>query len=187
MRIITSAALITAILLSLQSPAFAGYGRDIERATKRGQVFDLATWDARLIWHATFFSDKFRNSFAKEYAKIRHFGPTEREDWFARQQNLQKQQWEFFISFYTKMDYKNFSLDSGSFWKIFLKTEEGEEIQPTSIELVSFTPYEQALYPYVNRWSEGYRVIFPKAQLGKSVCLTLQSVAGESTLKWKVK
>ncbi len=43
---------------------------------------------------------------------------------------------EFFVGVYTKDDYKYFSDDSGSFWKVYLTAENGDRVDPVSISKV---------------------------------------------------
>ena len=59
-------------------------------------------------------------------------------------------------------------------------------ISPESVERVPITPYERKMFPYLDRWSKGYFVVFPKADIGGRFELRLESVAGGSTLKFDV-
>ncbi len=185
MRALAHAAVIAALLLSATAnAAVETYFAETRRVTHRGQAYNAFTWDAEVIWYATFFDDKFRTAFAKKHAKINHMGPIETAQWIEDQEYVQQRQWEVFISFYTKKDYKKFSLDSDSFWQIFLTTGKGEVVWPTAIEQVPITPYEKIMYRHINRWSKGYKVIFPKVNLGETYELTLQSIVGQSHLVW---
>jgi len=157
----------------------------LRRVTHRGQTFDVETWDARVIWFATFFDDGFRRSFDEKHIKINHLDPAESEKWLEDERYRQNKQWEFFISLYTKKDYKKFSMDPDSFWKIYLTTENGEVVRPISIEQVPVTPYERIMFRRINRWSKTYRVAFPKVELGKNIQVTLQSVVGQSYIEWR--
>ena len=96
----------------------SGYRRALNKATHKGQMYDPYTWDANVIWHATFFSDDFRHAFEEEHALVNDMGPVEKERWMAEQDELHSQFWEFYVSIYTKQEYKEFSLNPNSFWKI---------------------------------------------------------------------
>jgi len=186
MRSIANAVLISIVLLYSVS-AFAAketYRAQLRLATHRGQAYDANTWDAKVIWYATFVNDVFRRAFAKKYAEVNHMGPLEAAQWMEDQQSLQQRQWNVFISMFTKKDYKKFSLDSDTFWEIYMTTANSEAVWPTSIEQVPITPLVQVLYPHINRWSKLYMVTFPKVPVGEELSLTLQSVVGESQLKW---
>lgn len=174
-------------LLLFVSPTYAGYRTDVMRATKSGRIFNFETWDAKIIWHATFFNDGFRSVYDAEHIDINHLTPIEAE-LFLTQENLrQSRGWDFFVSFYTKKDYKNFTNSEDSFWKIRLIKEDGEEIKPDAIDEIPIKPYELAMYPHLNRWTKGYRVTFPKIDLGDKFKLSIMSVVGKSDLLWHVK
>lgn len=186
MRITSILVLITLICISLApiSEAKPNYRKELKKVTKRGQTFDGTTWDAEVIWHATFFSDKFRKAFIKKHATIHHMGPLETAQWKADQSFVHNERWDFIVVMYTKKEYKRFSMDIDSFWDIILTTENGKSVHPTSIEQTPSTPYEKVMFPYINRWSKIYRVSFPKVNLGNKIQLTLQSIVGVSTLEW---
>lgn len=183
-RRLAAAVLIAAAALHAE-PAVAGYGQSLRQATRNGRIFNLETWDANLIWHATFFSDSFRPKFAEKHVAIHRMNALEAADAAAELGRRQAAGWDFFISFYTKKDYKSFSIEPSSFWKIRLITQSGEVLRPDSIDMIPITPYERVMYPHINRWSKAYRVTFPKVDLGDEFELTLHSVVGESTVTWK--
>lgn len=185
MRLTAYAFLIVVILQSTASYAAKEVYRSAVRlATHRGQTYDAETWDAKVLWYATFFTDSYRIAYAKQHAKINHMGPMETSQWISDQEYLQGREWDFFISMYTKKDYKKFSMDSDSFWQIYMTTGSGEVVWPTAIEQMPITPYERIMFHHINRWSRGYKVIFPKVELGDTVQLTLQSILGQSHLAW---
>jgi len=189
MRIIAFPFLIIAFLTIAVPRSYAAvdtYTWELRKNSHRGQAYDAETWDAKVIWFATFFSDDFRRSFDKKHAKINHMGPLESAKWFEEEQYRQGKQWEFFVSFYTKKDYKKFSLDPDSFWKIFMTTGQGEVVHPIAVEQISITPYEKIMFHHINRWSKAYRVIFPKVEIGNLIQLTLQSIVGQSNLVWNL-
>lgn len=162
------------------------YTNDLKRMTQKGQMFDYTTWDAKIIWRATFFDDQFRREFAKKHAAIHYMGPIESARWMADQQNIQDREWDFMVVLYSKKEYKKFSMDSDTFWEVLMTTGTGDTVYPSSIEQISITPYEKVMFPYIDRWSKMYRVSFPKTALSKDVSLTLRSILGKSTLTWKV-
>ncbi|MFH1873598.1 MAG: hypothetical protein ABH859_00215 [Pseudomonadota bacterium] len=163
------------------------YSRSLSKSTQKGQLYNLQTWNADVIWYATFFSDKFRREYAKEFAQLNHLGPVESARWMAKQAELQDKYWEFYLTIYTKKDFKEFSMNPESFWQIDLTTKGGATVEPTSIEQVSYKAADQIMFPHLNRWSRSYRVCFPKIALGEEVVLNLKSMVGKSTLSWKVK
>ncbi len=167
--------------------AHAGYRRELSRATERGRIYHPTDWNAELIWHATFFSKRFRDAFIKQHEKIKHIEKVNARRFEAEQMNRQTEGWDFLVVMYTREQYKSFSTYEDSFWKIELMTGTGDTIKPISIEMLPVSPYEVKMFPFIDRWSKAYRVTFPKVPLGNKIQLTMSSVVGESTLKWKVK
>ncbi len=187
-RRFTLSVLITLVILSLcASPAFASYNGELKTVLRTGRVFSTETFDANLICQAIFFSEEFRNAYGQRWAERNHFDDAEEEAFLREQHDRQSRGWEFFISFYTKKDYKKFTNDPDSFWKIRLVTDSGEEVAPTAIEMIPVSPYEKVMFKNLNRWSQAYRVVFPKVSLGENMALTIFSVIGQSTLNWKLK
>lgn len=161
-----------------------GYRSELNRVTKKGRIYDGHTWDAKLLWHATLVTDEFRRARALRHIELNRLSPIASSRFIADEEATQQNAWEVFVGFYTKSDYKQFTAGADTFWHIQLITPSGETIDPLSVEMVPVTPYTQTLYPYLDRWSRGYRVRFPKADLGKRPRLMLWSVVGESAITW---
>lgn len=177
--------LLSAPLVYASQATKVTYTNDLKRVTRKGQMYNYTTWDAKIIWRATFFDDQFRREFAKKHAAIKYMGPLETAEWMADQQYIQEREWDFIVVLYSKKDYKKFSMDPDSFWEALMTTADGETVYPKSIEQISITPYEKVMFPYIDRWSKIYRVSFPKVALSKDVSLTMRSIVGQSTLTWK--
>ena len=165
----------------------AGYRSELRRMTEHGVLYDPTTLDAKLDWRATLVSDDFRRARSQKHIELHHLNPLAAARWVADEEVKQSEGWEFFIALYTKSDYRQLSHRSDSFWKAVLVTSSGEEVEPTNVEMVPITPYERELYPYLSRWSYGYRIFFPKVDLGQRPHFTLRSVVGSSTLKWRLR
>lgn len=183
-----AAVVLTIALLAAAGTAAAAektYRSALRQVTHNGRLFSFETWDAKIIWHATFFSGAFREAFVRRHVAVNHLDDVEAALFAADQEQEQARGWEFFLTFYTKKEYKKFSTDYDSFWKVFLTTASGEIVKPESIDPIPITPYVQVMTPHVNRWTKAYRVTFPKVPLGDAFSLTINSVVGESTLTWK--
>ena len=174
-------------VFAMQGCAHSAFKSSLRTYTEHGRIYNFEHFEARLIWHATFFSDNFRRAFEKKHIELHHFGPMESAKFIAEQEYKQEDSWNFFIGMYTKREYKQFTNYDDSFWKIELITENGDVVKAESIENVPLDPYVLEIYPYLNRWSRTYMVSFPKVDLGKKFQLVLKGVAGTSVLKWKIK
>lgn len=162
----------------------AGYRSLLRKSTRSKQWYSTQTFQANVIWKATYFSPEFRRAFAKKHAKKNFLGPLESAQYMAKQEEKQSRVDEFFVGLYARKDYRSLALGENSFWEVVLINEKGEAVEPESIEFVEITPYERIMFPYLDRWSQGYRVLFPKTELGSHFKLSLRSVLGESVLKW---
>lgn len=155
--------------------------------TKGARIYNLDTMDAVLIWKATFLSPEFQEAFRDRHGLIKHLSESEALRFRMEQEEKTQCCYEFFVSLYTKKDYKNFSLGADSFWQVALIGEDGKEIVARSVEVLPNDPYWRKMFPTLNRWSKPYRVLFPKENLGNSWTLHLRSVAGSSELRWALK
>lgn len=180
----TFVAMLAITAFAVTSQANLSYRGALRLATHNGRLFNFETWDAKIIWHATFFSDEFRHAFETKHVEVNHLDENDAAQFILDQEYKQKRGWDFIVSFYTKKDYKKFSTDHDSFWKIYLTTESGEVIKPDVIDPIPITPYETVMFSHLNRWSKLYRVTFPKVELGSKFYLTISSVVGESNLRW---
>lgn len=172
------------VLLIASSPAWAGYRSVLNKWTKSKQWFSAQTFDANVIWHATYFSPEFRRAKAQRHIKKKYLDPMEAAQYVAAEEKKQGEVHEFFVSIYTRKPYRQITSGGDSFWEMVLTTEQGQVVEPTLVEPVGIHPYEEVMFPYLNRWSKGYRVVFPKVARGSSFNLTLRSILGESTLRW---
>ena len=160
------------------------YNSMVRRWTQHKQWYNAETLQVDMMWHATYFSPEFRRAFEEKHIQIKYLDPVAAARFIADQEKQQTEGDEFFIGLYTNKLYKEFSLGKESFWEALLLTEDGETLKPIRIDMIPLTPYERILFPYLNRWAKGYRVVFPKAPTGKKFELIMRSVLGETHLKW---
>lgn len=93
---------------------------------------------------------------------------------------------EFFVSFYTP-ERKHADLSSSkTSWKIFLDVN-GQRYEGKATKIKSMLSEIQALYPYHNRWSYPYTVLFPVPTSeieNKPATLTVTGTLGSAQLKY---
>lgn len=177
---------ISLMVLGVVTPTYAkdSYRSFVKKWTEHKQWYSAKTMQAEMLWHATYYSSEFRRALEQEYIKRKYLNPIEAAQYVAEQEKKQAEGDEFFIGLYTVKPYRAFSMGKESFWQIRLFSESGEEIEPLRIDIVEITPLEKILFPYLKRWEQAYRVVFPKLPLGNSFELVLRSVIGETRLKW---
>ncbi len=177
--------LILSLILFALPAQGAGYRSQLGKWTRSRQWYSTKTFHANIIWKATYFSPDFRKAFTQRHVRKKFLDPLASAQYVADQEKKGAKYHEFFLGVYAREPYENLSLSPGSFWKVLLVGEKGESVEPVSIEFVEITPYEEVMFPYVDRWTTGYRVLFPKTDLGPHFKLSLRSVLGESVLKWE--
>ncbi len=185
-RLISFAVVFIALAVCC-SGAHASYRSHVKKATKQGRLYDMTTGNARILMDATLFTDDFRRVFAEKDADIHYLNDSAAAELLADQMAIQQKGWEIFVGMFSPKDYTVFSTKSDSFWNAHLVTSLGEVVDPISIEEVKINPYWRVMFPYLTRWSRAYRVVFPKAALGDSAQMLMQSVVGETSVKWKIK
>ncbi|MBI4211275.1 MAG: hypothetical protein HY540_01420 [Deltaproteobacteria bacterium] len=178
--------LVCSLLFSFHVSA-KSYRSELRQATKQGRIYDAKTWDANLLWHATLFTDDYRQTFDRKHIELQRLDSVEAARWIAGEQTQQSKGWEVFMGLYSKSDYKAFSSGAETFWHAELIGADGKKVQPVSVEAVPTTPYQFVMFPHLSRWAKTYRVVFPKIDLGTSPALSLWSVIGESKVTWKIK
>lgn len=176
---------VCCLLLATSGAEAKSYRGALHKATRTNNWYSLDSMSANMVWHATYFSPDFRRAYTEQHAKKKYLNAIEAARFTAEQEKQQAEGTEFFMGIYTKKPYRQFDLGKGSFWELLLVTDKGELIQPTRIEEVPVSPYEQIMFPYLDRWSTAYRVVFPKIEPNGSFKLTLRSVIGKASLKWK--
>lgn len=172
------------ILLVAGNGFAKSYFSALRSATESKEWFSADDLKANVVWNATYFSDKFRKAFIQEHIKRTYLDEREATLFTKEQEDDHAKYTEFFFGLYAKKPYRELSLSPASFWELILTTENGEVLKPVAIEVIKPTPYDQVMFPYLDRWSKGYRVKFPKVDQGDSFTLTLRSVIGQVSQKW---
>lgn len=172
------------IFFSLNAGA-ANYAKELSRYTDSGRVFNVKDFSAAMIIHATYFSPKFRGAYIEKVAKLRHLDPVKSAKFAEEVESRSAESTEFFVGLYCKRKMCRFDTSENTFWEMTLKTSSGSVLEPKSIEKLEVTPIEEKLFSFIDRWTEVYRVTFPKADLGDEFELNMYSVIGETTLEYK--
>ncbi|MBI5299209.1 MAG: hypothetical protein HY877_02785 [Deltaproteobacteria bacterium] len=178
--------LTVALVSGLSGAVYAnGYKSTLRKWTRHKQLFNVQTLQTKIMVHATYYNPAFRKVYEEEHIKKKYLDGVKAETYIAEQEQKQSKGDEFFVGMYVRKPYKEFSRGGESFWEAVLTTARGEEISPIRIESVAVTPYEKVMFPYLNRWSQAYRVVFPKTDLTKPFTLTMRSVIGQTHLHWE--
>lgn len=139
--------------------------------------------EARLIWHATYFSPEFQESLEQKLEEMGAETAASQTRWWA-QHELDKND-VFFVSVYSgSAKWAEIGKDDAA-WRFQLANEEGATIEARRIENVPITQTERALFPYLDKWSKAYLIKFPKNSASQKMQLKLLSPSANSVLKFK--
>lgn len=163
--------------------------------TKNQKVYE--NLETKLYVYATYKSWQWRQSYIDEYVKRYMMDALQKENIIAREKETDEKFNEFFLSIYTP-DLKWNDFDKkDSIWNIYMEDEKGERVSPIEITKVDENnPIIREFFPYMDLWSYGYTVKFPKympagkepfpSPSSKSIRLIITGAAGKAKLEWKM-
>lgn len=181
---IWSVGLIVFILTASPDLYAKSYKSTFKEYTRHKELYSFQTMKVAILVNATFFSPEFRDAHTRQHIKKKHLEGSDATEFAMKEARRQETTNEFFVAMYAPKPYKDFSTGKETFWDTVITTKDGREIKPISIEMFDSNAYTEVMFPYVNRWTKTYRVIFPKEDLGKSFTLSMRSPIGDTHLKW---
>lgn len=179
-------------LVSLYAPGFSAwaapsYQSILKKWTRHDAVYVWTNLEARLIWNATYLSDEFRAARLKKMARLYEWSAGEEGRHFSEDRAEAGQFDLFFLAVYAgSSQWPEVGKDEGK-WRIVLEAQgRGEAVEPVLFERVPVTEVERALYPHLDKWSQGYLVRFPKViERGEPFRLRMTGIPARSELVWK--
>ncbi len=169
-----------------ESFAAPSYRSVLKKWTRHDQVFVWDNFEARLIWHATYLSDEYRRVRLERQSKLLEWSVDERLSRESEDRGESQKYDVFFLSIYAgSSQWPEVGKDSGK-WKIVLQQGGGEPIASVQFERVPVTQVERELFPFLDKWSHGYVVKFPKTiRSGEPFRLRMTGIPARSELSWK--
>jgi hypothetical protein len=183
--------LIFTLLLIMIVPVNAwstksSYKQILKEWTRDDEAYSWGEIEARLVWHATYFSPDFREAKVERYAKLYQLKEGEVERLRAEEMADSEKFDSFFVAIYAgSRIYPDIGKDR-SLWKLVLETSEGDSIQPAMWEEIPKNQVTRTLFPYIDRWSRLFEVKFPKSIKPSTARAQLKMVGvpANSTLEW---
>lgn len=179
------------LFLATLATAFAGihYHSALKKWTREDRIYTIDNFEARMIWHATYLSEEFRQARRDKTWKLLDLNAQEQERNLREDQRESEKYDVFFLSIYAgSSKFPEVGKDDGR-WRLLLRTDltdHGELIQPISFERVPVTQLERDLYPYIDKWSYTYVAKFPRVIRGRdSFQLEMAGIPAKSILTWK--
>lgn len=177
---------ILLVLFSLSAGAAPRYRSVLNQWTRSDKVYVMENIEARVIWHATYFSREYRKARLDQISRL--------SDWTMAeyQRSLEEDRAEgekydvFFVSVYAgSSQFPEIGKDEGR-WRIVLDVEGEGEVPSISFERIRVTQLERTIYPYIDKWSNAYLVKFPKMiREGKPFQLRMGGIPAKSKLAWE--
>ncbi len=173
-----------------------GYFDILPQMTKSKKVID--NMDSKLFISATYKNLALREAYVDEYARRYQMDNNQKEKLKEMEEGLDERFNEFFIAVYTPDERWNDFNQPQSIWKIYMENEKGNRVSPIEIKKADVaSPLIREFYPYLDLWSSGYIVKFPKYMIvgeepfpGKDANyfkLIITGVVGKAELEWQLK
>lgn len=166
--------------------ASRSYKSILKKWTRHDRVFVWDNLEARMIWHATYFSHEFREARRSRLAGLYESGETEGTLRFQEDRDESEQFDVFFLGIYAgSSQWPEVGKDDGR-WRMVLEVEGRQPVEAVRLERVKVSQLERTLYPYLDKWSEGYLVRFPKViSSGDLFRLRMTGIPARSELVWR--
>jgi len=173
-----------------------GYFDILPQVTKSKKVID--NLDSKLFVYATYKNWALRAAYVDEYARRYQMDESQKETLKEREKGLEERFNEFFIAVYTPDERWNDFNTRESIWRVYLEDDKGSRVSPIEIKKVDVkSPFIREFYPYLDLWSSGYIIRFPKYMIGGEepfpgkdtnyFKLIITGVVASATLEWRLK
>lgn len=160
--------------------AEASYQQLADRFTEDKEVYKL--FDTRMFVAVTYESWPFREARTRRLGAFQVWPQKLLEEKLAAEKTQADTQTDFFMGVHMNdRNHEDFD-KKNSIWRIALVTPSGEVV-PTKIERVGRSTLDmRAIYPYMYDFWIGYRITFPKVELGEKVTFRIASTIGQAEL-----
>lgn len=173
----------------------ANYNDSLNKWTVSKKVYDGL--EARLFIGATYETPSFRKAYVERYVEDYELEDSYKKQLLEREKEQEEKYNEFFIAAYTPVEGWNDLDKRDSVWKLYLVDSAGSRVIPISVTRVdSSDPRVREFFPYLDLWSFGYDIKFPKfsetgaempSKDAKYLKLIVTGVLGTGELEWRLK
>lgn len=175
------------------TPVASPYHDTLNQWTRGKKVY--VEFETRLYLYATYKSMAFRRAYVQEYAARYQLDDEYKRVLMDREREAFDKYNEFFLAAYTPLkEWNDFDSDD-SVWRLYLDDDAGRRLVPVQVEKVDTKdPLIREFFPYLDYWSSGYIVRFPKyADNGSGpipggdtrfLSLVATGIKGTGSLKW---
>lgn len=173
-----------------------GYFDILPQMTRSKKVIEKL--DSKLFVSATYKNWAFREAYIAEYARRYQMDDNEKEKLKEIEKDADEKFNEFFVAIYTPDERWNDFDQPQSIWKIYMEDEKNNRVYPIEIKKTDTnSPLIKEFYPYVDAWSSGYIIRFPKYMIAgikpfpeentNYFKLVITGVVGSAEMEWRLK
>ncbi len=184
--------IITFFFLSAPS-TFASdipFGKLVEKQTKVEKIY-RNKFVTTLVVNAVYRNMEFREGYVHEYSKAYQLTKAEEDAMLTKEKEQDENEISFYLFAYTEEEKWNNFDKANPAWKIYLKDDKSNRLEPLSVKRFTLEPALHFIYfPLVSQWMKGYEVSFPKSidiNNAKSLTIILTGFLGNTEMTWEIK
>jgi len=171
------------------------YQNELSRWTRKEEVY--RGFEAKIFVTATYHADSFRDAYTQKRAAVLGLSDRDQRQLRDDQRRTAESFHEFFVAVYTGERRWNDLEKPGSIWRLALVNDRSERVAPSEILRIDRRDAEvEAFYPFLDRFTQGYLIRFPKTSLElnaplldetvRSFRLQLSSPVAVAELSWSL-
>lgn len=186
---------ILIVILSLLLSSFNLYASDTDfkklvEKQNRGEKIYKNKFVTTLVVNLVYRNLEFREGYVHEYAKAYQINKGEEEAMLLKEKTQDEKEISFYLFAYTEDEkWNNFDKINPA-WKIYLKDDKSNRLEPLSVKRFTLDPSLHFIYfPQVSQWMKGYEVAFPKGAdftNAKSLTIILTGFLGNTEMTWEI-
>ncbi len=178
------------LLTTLSHASDIDFKKLVEKQS-RGEKIYRNKFVTTLVVNSVHRNKEFREGYVHEYAKAYQLTKAEEEAMLSKELAQDEKEISFYLFAYTEDEKWNNFDKANPAWKIYLKDDKSNRLEPLSVKKFKLEPSLHFIYfPMVSHWMTGYEVSFPKnidAANAKSLTIVLTGFLGNTELTWEIK
>ncbi len=166
------------------------FGKLVEKQTRIEKIYKNK-FVTTLVVIAVYKNMEFREGYVHEYAKAYQLTKAEEDAMLTKEKEQDEKEISFYLFAYTEEEKWNNFDKANPAWKIYLKDDKSNRLEPLSVKRFTLEPALHFIYfPMVSQWMKGYEVSFPKnidVTNAKSLTIILTGFLGNTEITWEIK
>lgn len=180
---------IVGVLLAIPPVSLGkrSYDSILKEWTQRDEAYNFQNLEARLVWTCTYESPTFRAAKLDRMVELFRLSSKKLAELSREEEEAAAKHDIFFCAIYVGSRVHKFIEKDWKEWNLVMERD-GTPIRPEIIELAPSNQINHLLYPYIDRWSKPYRLMFSKSVGPDTRYLQLKmiTIPADSTLEWNL-